>query len=98
MIKIPVNVPPYIYGDNKLVLFNTSIPDSTLKKKSQSIAYHFTREGGSRDEWRTIYVSTHENEANLLTKHLPSCEKRKGFVRNLIHHIYSVSGYNDQRR
>ena len=98
MMGIPVNVPAYICGDNKLVLFNTSIPDSTLKKKSQSIAYHFTKEGAARDEWRTDYVSTHENEADLLTKQLPSCEKRKGFVRNLIHHIYSVSRYNGKRR
>jgi hypothetical protein len=67
---------------------NTTITDSTLKKKSQSIAYHLVREGASRDEWRTVYVNTHDNDADLLTKQLPFGEKRKGFVRNLIHHIY----------
>ena len=90
MIGIPVNGPAYIYGDNKSVLFNTSIPDSTLKKKSQSIAYHFTKEGAAWDEWRTDYVNMHENDSDLLTKQLPSCEKRKGFVRNLIHHIFGI--------
>ena len=65
-----------------------SIPDSVLKKKSQSIAYHMIREGVARDEWRTAYVNTHDNEADLLTKQLPSGEKRKGFIRNLIHHIF----------
>ena len=44
MMGIPVNGCCFIYGDNKSVLANTSIPDSTLKKKSQSIAYHFIRE------------------------------------------------------
>ena len=34
MMGIPVNGPSYIYGDNQSVLCNTSIPDSTLKKKS----------------------------------------------------------------
>jgi len=35
------------------------------------------------------YINTHDNESDLLTKCLPSGEKRKGFVRKLLHHIYS---------
>ena len=88
MMGIPVEGPAYIQGDNQSVLANTTIPDSTLKKKSQSIAYHFVREGSARDEWRTSYVNTHENEADLLTKILPFGAKRIGFVRNLLHHIF----------
>ena len=91
MMGIPCEGPAYILGDNQSVLANTSIPDSTLKKKSQSIAYHFVREGAARDEWRTAYVNTHENEADLLTKLLPSGDKRRGFVRNLLHHIFRTS-------
>ena len=45
MMGIPVVGPAYIYGDNQSVLANTTIPDSTLKKKSQNIAYHFVHEG-----------------------------------------------------
>ena len=92
MMGIPVEGPTYIYGDNQSVLANTTIPDSTLKKKSQSIAYHYVREGVARDEWRTSYVNTHDNEADLLTKQLPHGVKRKGFVRNLLHHIFGLSG------
>jgi hypothetical protein len=88
MMGIPVNGPCYICGDNQSVLANATEPGSTLKKKSQSIAYHFVREGVANDEWRTSYVNTHDNEADLLTKPLPAGEKRRGFVRNLIHHIY----------
>ena len=88
MMGIPVNGPCYIQGDNQSVLANTTEPGSTLKKKSQSIAYHFVREGVARDEWRTSYINTHANEADLLTKLLPAGEKRWGFVRNLLHHIY----------
>ena len=52
MMGIPCEDPCYIYGDNQSVLVNTTIPDSTLKKKSQqSIAYHFVREGSAKDEW-----------------------------------------------
>ena len=78
MMGITVEVPAYIEGDNQSVLANTTTPESTLKKKSQSIAYHFVREGAARGEWRTTYVNAHENEADLLTKQLPSGEKRKG--------------------
>ena len=88
MMGIPCDGPAYIQGDNQSVLANTTIPDSQLKKKSQSIAYHFVREGCARMEWMTSYVNTHLNKADLLTKVLPHGEKRKGFVRNLIHHIY----------
>ena len=88
MMGIPVLGPAYILGDNQSVLSNTSIPESQLKKKSQSIAYHFIREGVARDEWRTAYVNTHLNVADLLTKLLPFGEKRRGFVRQLVYHVY----------
>ena len=57
MMGIPVLGPSYISGDNQSVLANTSVPESQLKKKAQSIAYHFVREGVARDEWRTAYIS-----------------------------------------
>ena len=88
MMGIPCECPACISGDNQSVLANVTIPDSTLKKKSQSISYHFIREVYARDEWRTSYVNTHDNEADLLTKLLNSGEKRKGFVQNLLHHIF----------
>ena len=79
--------PSHIYGDNQSVLANTTMPDSMIKKKSQSIAYHFVCEGSAHGEWRTAYVNMHDNEADLLTKLLPNGEKRWKFVRNLLHHI-----------
>lgn len=88
MTGIPVIDPAFIKGDNQSILCNTTIPDSSLKKKSQSITYHFVREGVARDEWRTAYVNTHENPADLLTKPLPVGEKIKTFVMMLLHHIF----------
>jgi hypothetical protein len=88
MMGIPCEDATYIQGDNQSVLANCGVPDSTLKKKNQSIAYHFVHEGAARDEWRVSYINMHDNEADLLTKQLPSGEKRKGFVRNLLHHVF----------
>ena len=91
MMGIPCEGPAFIYGDNQSVLFNTTIPESTLKKKTQSIAYHFVREGAAKDEWRTAYVNTHLNPADLLTKPLPSGEKRWKFVGMILHHLSPTS-------
>ena len=59
MIGIPVEDPTFIFGNNHSVLANTTIFESVMKKKTQSIAYHFVQEGCARDEWRTEYISTH---------------------------------------
>ena len=88
MMGIPVEAPIYAYMDNQSVLANATVPESELKKKSQSIAYHFVCEGVVRDEWHMADVNTHDNEADLLTKLLPSGEKTKWFVQNLLHHNF----------
>ena len=87
MMGITVDEPAYVFGDNQSVLANTSAPASTLKTKSNAIAYHFVREGCAKDEWRTAYINTHDNVTDLLTKPLPSGEKQTKFIRMLLHHI-----------
>ena len=87
MMGIRVDEPTYIYGDNQSVLANTSNPGSTLKKKSSAIAYHFVREGCVKDEWRTNYIKTHDNVADLFTKALPSGVKRWKFVSKLLAYV-----------
>ena len=84
---IPVIDCAYIYGDNKSVLVNSAVPHSQLKKKSNSVAFHHVREGSALDEWRATYINTHENIADLLTKNLPSGEKRTKFCKMLLHYL-----------
>ena len=59
MIGVPCEGPTYIMGDNQSMLATSSIPDSVLRKKGQSIAYHFVCEGAVCDEWRTSYINMH---------------------------------------
>ncbi len=61
MMGITVDEPAFVFGDNQSVLANTTAQSSTLKKKSNAIAYHFVREGCARDEWRTTYINTNDN-------------------------------------
>jgi hypothetical protein len=49
-------------------LHNTSNPESTLKKKSNSIAYHLVREFIAMDEMCAGYINTDENNVDLMTK------------------------------
>ena len=44
MMGVPIEGPSYIYGDNISVIYNTSRPESVLRKKYNSIYYHFVRE------------------------------------------------------
>ena len=87
MMGIPCEGPAFIFGDNQSVLANSTVPESMLKKKSNSIAYHFVREGVARDEWRCVYINTLFNIADLLTKPLPSGEKRNRFVSMILYHV-----------
>ena len=77
----------YIYGDNKSVLVNSGTPHSQLKKKSNSVAFHHVREGSTLDEWRTTYINTHENIADLMTKNLLSAIKKTKLCTMLLHFL-----------
>jgi hypothetical protein len=84
MMGITVDEPAFVFGDNQSIFANTTAPASTLKKKSNAIAYHFVREGCARDEWWTAYINinTHDNIADLPTKPLPSGEKQIKFIQS----------------
>ena len=80
MMGVPLSGPSFIYGDNMSVIHNTQRPESTLKKKSNSICYHATRESVAMGESLTGHISTHDNPADLGTKVLPGGHKRTGLV------------------
>jgi len=50
------------------VVNNTSIPESVLTKKSNSIAYHYVRSKCAEDVLRITYENTKTNLADILTK------------------------------
>ena len=91
MMGIPLKHCCYIYGDNKSVLYNTTLPDSTLKKKHHSVAYHYVREGCATDEWRTTYVKSTCNCSDICTKSLPAGINRKRKIRSIMYDIYPLT-------
>jgi hypothetical protein len=87
MMGIPIAGPSYVYCDNNSVVTNSTTPASTLKKKSNSIAYHAVRWSVAADEQRVTYVPSEDNVGDILTKPLPGGYKRDSLVRRVLHDI-----------
>jgi hypothetical protein len=77
MLGVPINESSYIFCDNNLVVCNTTTPESTLKKKSNVIAYHCVQEVVAMKEILITYEPTDTNLSDLMTKALPRGERRE---------------------
>ena len=85
MMGANLDSPTYIYGDNISVIHNTSKPESTLKKKANSVCYHYINKAVAADECRMGHISTHENPADIATKLLPSGDKQDYLVGKILY-------------
>ena len=77
MFGIPVDGATSVLGDNQSVVVNVIAPESTLKKKHLSIAYHRCREASASRMVIVGYVPSKENVADLATKVLPPITRQK---------------------
>ena len=84
MLGCPLDGPTHMLADNMSVVHNCSNPASTLKKKSNSIAYHYVRERCAAGVCTISYVNTKENLADAFTKSQPG-EIRCRLVSNMLY-------------
>ena len=77
MFGVPVEGPTNIFCDNEAVYKNTSLPESTLKKKHHSIAYHRCREAVAAETVRVAKEGTKTNLSDLFTKILPQVRREE---------------------
>jgi hypothetical protein len=68
MMGVPLIGPSFIYRDNKSQVTNSSRPESTLKKKCNSVCYHAIRELVAMGESLITHIRTQFNLADFLTK------------------------------
>jgi hypothetical protein len=68
MMGVPIEGATRMRVDNMSVVNNTTRPESVLKKKSNSIAYHYVRESVAAGEIVINYEPTETNLADMLTK------------------------------
>ena len=82
MFGIPLTGPENMFCDNNGVVTNCTIPESTLKKKHNAIAYHKVREAVAQGTIRIAKEDTKTNLADISTKPLPSRR-----MKELLYHI-----------
>jgi hypothetical protein len=83
MFGVPVPSPARVFCDNEAVVKSSSFPESTLKKKHCSIAYHRVREAIAAEKLLVYHEKTDSNLADLFTKILPG-HKRLPLVQAIL--------------
>jgi Reverse transcriptase (RNA-dependent DNA polymerase) len=71
MMGCPLDGPTCMFADNMSVVHNCSKPESVLKKKSNSIAFHYVRSLCATSPSPTIFVvwvKSEDNPADMFTK------------------------------
>ena len=68
MMGVPIDGPCRIKADNMSMVKNSSVPESQLKKKSNSIAFHYARERAAAGVIIVQYEPSETNIADMLTK------------------------------
>jgi hypothetical protein len=87
MMGIPLSGPTNIYDDSKSQVTTSSRPESTLKKKCNSICYHAIRESVAMGETLPTHIRTGKNLADFLTKTTSGARRRK-LVSGVVYDIY----------
>ena len=87
MMGMSLTRPSNIYGDNMSMIHNTQQPESTLKKKNNSICYHAIRESVAMGEYLTGHIRMEDNLADLLTK-VTYGAKCKRLVQRILRDIF----------
>jgi hypothetical protein len=77
MMGVPLDGHTHVKADNMSVVKNTSNPESMLKKKSNSIAYHYVRERAAAGAIVVSYEPTDTNLADMLTKSQPGPTRKR---------------------
>ena len=71
MFGVPIDCPTDMFCDNKVVYKSSSTPESVLRKKHHSVAYHKWREVVTSEICRIAKENTETNLADIFTKLLP---------------------------
>ena len=76
----PIAGPTYMYGENMSVIYNTYRPESTLKKKSNSIYYHTMREAFSMGKVLKTHIRSENHPSYMFTDVMPSDVNQDNFT------------------
>ena len=74
MLGAPLDGPAWMLGDNQSVVTNSTVPQSTLKKRHNALSYHRVREACAAGVIWFIHIPGTTNLADVLAKYLPWCD------------------------
>jgi len=75
MMGVPIDGYCHTFVDNNSVISNSSMPESTLKKKSNSVAYNYCRSKCAADVFQCQWIPSDENPSDMLTKIQPGTKR-----------------------
>jgi hypothetical protein len=68
-LGVPIKGKTYMFGDNKAVVTNSTLPYSQLNKRHNALSYHKTREAVASGMLGFYHVDGDKNPADVLSKH-----------------------------
>ena len=71
VVGVPIDGPTDMFCDNEAMYKNSSTPESVLRKKHHSIAYHTGHEAVTSGIYRISKEDTETNLTDIFTKILP---------------------------
>ena len=83
MFGVPIDGPANVFCDNRGVVKNVSIPESTLLKRHNAINYHIIRESVAAKIIRVGKEDSETNNADMLTKSV-TAERRWDLCWNIM--------------
>jgi hypothetical protein len=95
MMGVVLSGPTFFNWDNMYVVHDTQMPESVLKKKSNSICYHAVRESAAMGDSIIGHVPSVENPADICTKVVPGGQKRNHLISLLLRDLCDLTVLSD---
>ena len=87
-IGVPIEGPSIMFGDNESVVKSTTIPNSSLKRKSLLLAFHMIREAIAANIINSFHMPGKENPVDCLMEFIHGDE----WSRLLMTHVMNEGG------
>jgi hypothetical protein len=68
-LEVPVNGKSHMFGDNQSVVTNSTIPQTSLNKRNNALAYHQVREMIAANVLSYYWSDGKDNPADVVSKH-----------------------------
>jgi hypothetical protein len=91
MMGFKIDGPSLVFGDNMSVVGNSSAPESVLRKKCNSIAYHAVRESVATGKMIVAHEPGVTNPSDLMTKAVPGGQRREALVGSILYDVRDIA-------